>query len=98
MPRAAHPYSVPGYTLLQPIGEGSFGVVWKALASGDFPAAVKVISRERGDAVALPELKALDAVRSLNHPYLVKVIACWEQADWLVIAMELADGNLRERF
>ncbi|MGL4549680.1 MAG: serine/threonine-protein kinase, partial [Gemmataceae bacterium] len=98
MSSATQQRSVHGYTLLQPIGEGSFGVVWKALAPGEFPAAVKFISRARDDLIALPELKALQAVRTLNSPYIVKVFACWEETDWLIIAMELADANLRERF
>src|SRR5689334_13032206 len=98
MSSAAPQRTVHGYTLQSAIGEGSFGTVWKALAPGDFPAAVKFISRARDDLIALPELKALASVRTLNSPYIVKVFACWEEKDWLIIAMELADGNLRERF
>src|SRR5262245_15615306 len=73
MSSAASQRTVHGYTLQHAIGEGSFGTVWKALAPGDFPAAVKFISRARDDLIALPELKALDAVRTLNSPYIVKV-------------------------
>lgn len=89
---------IHGYRLLRPLGKGSYGVVWQAVAPGGFSAAIKLISRDRSDLIALPELKALQAMRSVNHPYLVNVLACWEERDWVIIAMEMADGNLRERF
>src|SRR5262249_25189175 len=87
-----------GYKLLDRLGGGSFGEVWKARAPGDFPAAVKVIHRQLEDAQAQRELKSLEAMKELRHPYLLATHACWVDGGRLHIAMELADQTLRGRF
>jgi serine/threonine protein kinase len=40
---------------------------------------------------------ALDLVKNLNHPYLLKTHAYWIHEGRLHVAMELADGSLRRR-
>jgi serine/threonine protein kinase len=87
-----------GYQLLDRLGGGSFGEVWKARAPGGFPAAVKVIHRQLEDAQAQRELKSLEAMKELRHPYLLGTHACWVDGGRLHIAMELADMTLRGRF
>jgi serine/threonine protein kinase len=97
---AAGPAAAPsagGYQLLDRLGGGSFGEVWKARAPGGFPAAVKVIYRQLEDAQAQRELKSLEAIKELRHPYLLATHACWAEAGRLHIAMELADHTLRGR-
>jgi serine/threonine protein kinase len=85
------------YRLLEEIGRGTFGVVHKALAPGGFLQAVKTITRTVDGEEASRELRALEVMRRLRHPNLLQVIATWPLENRLIIVMELADGNLRQR-
>src|SRR5205807_590306 len=43
------------------------------------------------------ELDSMEAIKLLRHPFLLRTQAFWALADRLLIAMELADGNLSDR-
>ncbi len=87
-----------GYKLGSFLGRGGFGEVWSAEAPGGFPAAVKRIFRPIEDEATQHELRALELIRRLNHPCLLKTHAYWRSAEGdLYIIMELADGSLRDR-
>jgi serine/threonine protein kinase len=86
-----------GYQLLERIGCGAFGEVWKALAPGGIQVAVKILLRPMGDAEARREKEALDLIKNLRFPFLLQTYAYFPQSDRLVIVMELADGSLRDR-
>ena len=88
---------VGGYTLRKCIGRGQFGEVWQAVAPGGVEVAIKVIFRPLRHAEAKRELDSLEAIKSLRHPFLLRTQAFWSLADRLLIAMELADGNLEDR-
>jgi serine/threonine protein kinase len=83
------------FRLVRRIRAGAFGDVWSALAPGGIKAAVKIHYRPV-DAAA-PELKALQLIKNLNHPYLLKIQSWWIEDGRLHVAMELADGALRGR-
>src|SRR5262245_44205820 len=87
------------YELIRLLGEGTFGQVWEAWAPGKRQrAAVKIIrKRAPRQLEARLELKALEALGRLNHPHLLPTFGCWDDPDRVVIAMELADGTLRQR-
>jgi serine/threonine protein kinase len=86
----------PGtYRMDRRINAGAFGDVWSALAPGGIRAAVKIFYRPISEDA--PELKALQLIKNLNHPYLLKIQAWWVEAGRLHVAMELADGSLRGR-
>jgi serine/threonine-protein kinase len=88
---------VPEYELVARLGAGvgTYGVVWKAVGPGDFPLALKFMRLEgrAGDF----ELRALEVMKTARHAHLLPVFGTWQRGDELIIAMELADGNLLDR-
>jgi serine/threonine protein kinase len=85
------------YRLVERMGSGAFGEVWRAEAPGGFPAAIKVIFRPVDHEEAQRELASLELMRGLRHRCLVQTQAFWSQEERLYIVMELADGSLRGR-
>ena len=86
-----------GYTREKLIGRGGFGEVWRALAPGGFPAAVKIITRPAEHEERIREQRALDVIKQLNHHFLIKTIASYSEDDQLYIVMDLADSSLRDQ-
>lgn len=87
---------IPGYTLQEPIGKGGFGEVWSALAPGGFRKAIKFVYGARGEKRAGRELRSLEHMTGVNHPFLL-TLECYEFVDErLVIVSELADGSLED--
>ena len=92
---------IPGYRLIEPIGTGGFGEVWKCVAPGGIEKAIKFVygnlnSLDGDDARAQQELKALDRVKQVRHPFVLSNERIEDVGGELVIVMELADKNLHE--
>ena len=92
---------IPGYRLVEPIGTGGFGEVWKCVAPGGIDKAIKFVygnlnSLDGDDARALQEMKALERVKEARHPFLLSIEQIREIAGELLIVMELADRNLHD--
>jgi serine/threonine protein kinase, bacterial len=87
--REAEP--VPGYRLSRPLGRGGWGEVWQATCDGrDW--ALKFIPCESQQAPQ--EIRALQAIRQLQHPHLLQIEQIWSVPGYIVIAMELAEGSM----
>lgn len=88
---------VPGYKVLNHLGSGGMGHVWKAEAPGGVEVAVKVVFRPQEHAEAQREREALELIKCLRHPFLLRTQAFWALEDRIVMVMDLADDSLRDR-
>jgi tetratricopeptide (TPR) repeat protein/serine/threonine protein kinase len=86
---------VAGYRLIERLGRGGFGEVWKAAGPGGFLVALKfvVLAADVGPV----ELRALQVIRDIRHPHLLATFGSWQLDGRLIIAMELAERTLLDR-
>jgi serine/threonine protein kinase len=85
----------PGYRLARARGRGAFGEVWEAVTDAGDPVALKFLPCASGRGAA-QELRSLQLVCQLRHPHLTRIDRVWAAKDYLVVAMELADGSLAD--
>jgi serine/threonine protein kinase len=95
---------LPGYRLIERLGRGGFGEVWKVEAPGQLLKAMKFVfgnldTHDEDDGrPAEQELKALNRVKAIRHPYILSLERIDIVEGQLIIVMELADRNLWDRF
>jgi serine/threonine protein kinase len=94
---------LPGYKLLEPLGRGGFGEVWKCVAPGGLHKAIKFVSGAetndgRGEERLRQELDAFQQIKSIRHPFLLTLERVEIVDHDLVMVMELADRQLQDRF
>src|SRR5262245_3651019 len=84
-------------TLVEEIGQGTCGVVWKATRTSGEPVALKFVRCGEHAPGGVVETRALDLFRSIRHPHLITLHDSWVLPDYLVICMELAERTLWDR-
>jgi serine/threonine protein kinase, bacterial len=87
----------PGLKLIQLRGRGGFAEVWEAEDPNGERIAVKFML-SRNSTSSVKEMRILQAVQKLTHRHLLRIRDVWSIPDYIVVAMELADGSLFDLF
>jgi serine/threonine protein kinase len=66
---------IPGHTLLQFLGEGGFGEVWKTLNPHKIEVALKIVQIHGKQ--GLREVLAIRLLRNVRHPNLIPIFGFW---------------------
>lgn len=93
---------IPGYRLVEPLGAGGFGEVWKVEAPGGLQKAAKFVrgltsSQGETHPNVDRELKGLSRLKDVRHPYILSLERFDIVNGQLIIIMELADDDLQDR-
>lgn len=97
-PAARRAEPIPGYVIKERVGTGGYGEVWKAEAPGGLMKAVKFVYGALDDVRASRELKSLNRIKEVHHPFLLSLERIEVVDGQLVIVTELADSCLKDRF
>ena len=100
---ASHEEPLKGYRLIERLGRGGFGEVWKVEAPGGLLKAMKFVfgdldAADEDSRPAEQELKALKRVQTIRHPFVLSLERYDIIDGQLMIVMELADRNLWDRY
>ena len=101
--RRAGAEPLPGYRLIEPLGRGGYGEVWKCEVPGGLYKAVKFVGDDpngwsRSDTSLRQEYEAFQRVKAIRHPFLLMLERVELIRDELIMVMELADHSLQKRF
>jgi serine/threonine protein kinase, bacterial len=91
-----------GYYLLESLGEGGFGDVYKAIKTDEVDAgrfvALKKLHETHGDEEKNRFRREVDILTSLSHPNVVEIFEGGEEEDVLFFTMEVLEGRDLEKF
>jgi serine/threonine protein kinase len=89
---------IAGYKVLERIGAGGYGEVWRVEVPGGLVKAIKFVYGYLDEERAGRELKALNRIKAVRHPFLLSLERIEVVDGQLMIVTELADGCLKDRF
>ena len=89
---------IPGYVLRNQLGAGGYGEVWLADAPGGLKKAIKFVHGAIEGVRAAGELKSLQRIRQVNHPFILSLERIEIIEGQLIIVTELAQGSLHDRY
>jgi serine/threonine protein kinase len=92
---AASDEPIPGYRLIEPLGAGGFGEVWKVSAPGGVSKSIKIIFDDPPSRGTM-ELRALNRIKDVRHPFLLSIERIEQRPGMAAIVTELADRNLQQ--
>ncbi|MDP6447050.1 MAG: tubulin-like doman-containing protein, partial [Pirellulaceae bacterium] len=92
------PQIVADYKLEEKIGGGGYGEVWRAIGPGGLPKAIKILFGKLDGPQADAELRSLERIRALRHPFLLNIERIEVCDQRLIVVTELADGCLEDVF
>src|SRR5215469_3118487 len=97
--REANAEPIAGYRLIEPLGSGGYGEVWKCEAPGGLLKAIKFVygnlnSLDAEGVRAEQERHALNHIKEVRHPFVLSNERIEIVEGELVIVMELADKSL----
>jgi len=89
---------IPGYKVKSRLGAGGYGEVWTCEAPGQLLKAIKFVYGMLDEDRAARELKALNRIKGVRHPFLLSLERIEVVDGHLLIITELADGSLKDRY
>ena len=62
-----------GYAIVDRLGAGGYGEVWKATAPGGVEKAIKIVFGHCDEGMAERELKSLERIKRVRHPFVLSI-------------------------
>jgi serine/threonine protein kinase len=88
---------LPGYVLVDRLGSGGYAEVWRASAPGGLFKAIKIVHGFYDEELAAQEMKAMERIKDVRHPFLLSLERFDVVDGRLVILTEMADKSLEQR-